>query len=288
MARKRGLGRGLDALLGASPPSGDGAQGTQGTRELPVDQVRRSPLQPRLHIDQDRLQELAESIRVQGIMQPIVVRRMDEDGHYELIAGERRWRAAQIVGLQTVPAVVREANDRTALALALVENIQREDLNPVEEAKALGQLVEQFELTHQEAADAVGRSRASVSNLLRLLDLEDEVRALLERGDLEMGHARALLALGADAQLSAARQVVRRGLSARQTEELVRRLKAGDGANRPGKAKRRDPDVARLESTLAERLGAPVEIRASARGKGAVVVKFANLDELDGILERIG
>ncbi len=296
MARKRGLGKGLDALLGGRPaapgphPSVAGSgpeEGREGgLRRIPVDLIRPGPDQPRRRFDPAALQELADSIRAQGVVQPVVVRPAPEGG-YQLVAGERRWRAAQLAGLQEIPAVVRQLDARAAAAVALVENIQREDLNALEQARALARLVEEFGLTHQEAAEAVGRSRSAVSNLLRLLELEPEVQRLVEEGALEMGHARALLALSGAAQREAAARVAAKGLSVRETERLVRRLARG-GASAPPAPPARDPDVARLERWLGERLGAPVRIEHRARGRGRLVIEYASLEQLDGLLERLG
>lgn len=286
MAKRRGLGRGLDALLGE--PAGAGPrEATDGElRNLPVDLVQRGRYQPRSHMDPAALEELADSIRVQGVVQPIVVRPLEGGARYEIIAGERRWRAAQAAGLGEVPAVVRDVPDEAAIAIALIENIQRENLNPMEEARALRRLLEEFDMTHQRAAEAVGRSRTAVTNLLRLLDLNDDVKELLETSRIDMGHARALLGLQGDAQSEAARQVVARGLSARETERLVRQHKA-PAEPRTREVARPDPDVTRLEQNLSERLAARVQIQHGARGKGRLVIHYTSLDELDGILERI-
>lgn len=286
--KKGGLGRGLDALLGAgaairsqTPPESTFAETL---RSLPVEQIVRGRYQPRQDLREDTLQELADSIRVQGVVQPIVVRPSGEDC-YELIAGERRWRAAQLAGLSEVPAVVREVSDRAAIAMALIENIQREDLNPLEEATALQQLIAEFELTHQQAAEAVGRSRAAVTNLLRLLELSEEVRRLVQDRKLDVGHARALLTLPHALQREAARQVLLRGLSARETEELVRRLRQDDAA--PASPKPVDPNIRSLQENLSERLGARVQLRHDTSGKGRMVIHYNNLDELDGIIARV-
>ena len=286
--KKGGLGRGLDALLGAgaairsqTPPESTFAEML---RSLPVEQIVRGRYQPRQDLREDTLQELADSIRVQGMVQPIVVRPSGEDC-YELIAGERRWRAAQLAGLSEVPAVVREVSDRAAIAMALIENIQREDLNPLEEATALQRLIAEFELTHQQAAEAVGRSRAAVTNLLRLLELSEEVRRLVQDRKLDVGHARALLTLPHALQREAARQVLLRGLSARETEELVRRLRQDDAA--PASPKPVDPNIRSLQENLSERLGARVQLRHDTSGKGRMVIHYNNLDELDGIIARV-
>lgn len=287
MARKKtGLGRGLDALLSGArgdPGEGDGAV----LRELPVERIGRGPYQPRLNMQPEALQELADSIRVQGLVQPVLVRPVG-DG-YELIAGERRWRAAQMAGLHEIPAIVRDVPDQAAAAMALIENIQREQLNPLEESVALQRLVTEFGLTHQQVAESVGRSRAGVSNLLRLQELEDAVKALLDEGGLEMGHARALLALEGAQQIELARLVAARGLSVRETERLVkqrlRQIEAGETSPRP--PQRRSVEVERLETTVSERLGARVNIQYDARGRGRLVIHYNSLDELDGILEHI-
>ncbi len=287
MARKKpGLGRGLDALLSSA-----GSQPTQGkTTEsdlqvLPIEKVQRGQYQPRIHIRQESLEELAESIRTQGLVQPIVVRPLGTG--YELIAGERRWRASQLAGLHEISAVVKDVPDQAAAAMALIENIQRENLNPLEESQALQRLINEFELTHAQAAEAVGRSRAAVTNLLRLLDLQDEVKQLLDEGLLEMGHARALLALPAKEQVLAAQQIVSKGLSVRETERYIKKLKASDKPVGKTKSVQRSPDVVRLESDLADRLGAPVSIQYNSKGQGKLVVNYTSLDELDGIIEHL-
>jgi ParB family chromosome partitioning protein len=251
---------------------------------LPLGQLTRGKYQPRRDIQPEALEELADSIRAQGVMQPIVVRPVGEN-RYEIIAGERRWRAAQLAELDVIPAVIREASDEVALALALIENIQRENLNPIEEAMALRRLQQEFELTQQEVADAVGKSRATVTNLLRLMSLTPDVRMMLEHGDLEMGHARALLALEGDHQGEAARTVVGKGLSVRQTEALVRRLQSGNPAKK--EPARQDPDIRKLEESLSDRLGSSVRIQHGEKGSGKVTVSYNSLDELDGILAHI-
>lgn len=306
MTRKRALGRGLDALIGAGarrrdsldlPDSGEALEAAvDGTADavepavfeerlerLPLGQLTRGRYQPRRDIQPEALEELADSIRAQGVMQPIVVRPIGPD-RYEIIAGERRWRASQLAELDVIPAVIREVTDEVALALALIENIQRENLNPVEEAMALKRLLEEFELTQQQVADAVGRSRAQVTNLLRLLSLDAEVLTLLERGDLDMGHARALLSLPAAKQRKAAHEVVNKDLTVRATEALVKQM-----TSPRTKADKPEPnrDVERLESRLADVLGAPVRIQHGKAGKGKVTIQYSSLDELDGILEHI-
>jgi len=296
--RKRGLGRGLDALIGMTRPVMEAAHGGETTadsagdlRRLPLAKLRPGRYQPRVHMPPEALEELAESIRVQGIVQPILVRAVD-DGHFEIIAGERRFRAARLAGLDEVPALVRELDDRAALSVALIENIQRQDLNPMEEARALARLVAEFELTHEEAALAVGRSRVAVSNLIRLLNAVEAVRAALEAGQIEMGHARALLALPEAAQVHALRAVREQALSVRATEALVRERLAGAESlarsqPRPAPSEREaDPNVQRLAQDLSERLGAPVSIRHGARG-GQLVIRYGSLEELDGILGHI-
>jgi ParB family chromosome partitioning protein len=288
VAKKRGLGRGLDALLGSSVGAGEGTDETPAggeLRDLPLDLVQRGRYQPRTDMDPDALEGLAASIRAQGVVQPIVVRPLQGGGRYEIIAGERRWRAAQLAGLHDIPAVVRDVPDQAAMAIALIENIQRENLNPMEEAQALKRLIDEFEMTHQQTADAVGRSRAAVSNLLRLLDLNGDVKRMVENGDLEMGHARALLGLSAEAQSQAARQVVAKGLSVRETEQLVRRLQA-PVTDKPA-TPALDPDIRKLQEDLSAQLGAMVRIQHSARGKGRLVVLYNSIDELDGILAHL-
>lgn len=297
-ARKRGLGRGLEALLGAgaeasqAAPTGDTGEALPeedraSLKDLPVEFLQRGKYQPRRDMDPESLQELADSIRAQGVMQPIVVRRIG-DQRFEIIAGERRWRAAQLAELATVPAVIKDVTDEAAIAMALIENIQREDLNPIEEAVALQRLQREFSLTQQEVARAVGKSRSTVANLLRLMALQEDVRLLLERGDLEMGHARALLALEGSSQSQAARTVVGKGLSVRQTEELVRRLQRA-AAEAPASTTQpvQDPDIRRLQEDLSQKLGASVQIQHGARGKGKLVLSYNSLDELDGILSHI-
>lgn len=292
--KKRGLGRGLDALLGAGarptpPATGNGQEqpGDGVLKELPVDLIQRGKYQPRRDIEPESLQDLADSIKAQGVMQPIVVRPIS-DSRYEIIAGERRWRATQLAGLHSIPTIVRDVPDEAAIAMALIENIQREDLNPIEEAAALQRLQQEFELTQQEVADAIGKSRSTVANLLRLMSLREDVRRLVEHGDLEMGHARALLALEGEHQSQAARTVVARGLSVRQTEALVRKLLEQGQNPQPGQTEPRlDPNIRSLQDDLSQRLGTRVEIRHGAAGKGKLVLSYSSLDELDGILSHI-
>ena len=279
--KQQRLGRGLDALLSAyeSPAEKDEL------RQIPVDQLQRGKYQPRTHMNPEALEELAASIKAQGVVQPIVARPLSA-GNYEIIAGERRWRAAQLAGLETVPAVVRKIPDEAAIAIALIENIQRENLNPVEEANAFTRLIDEFHMTHQQVAEAVGRSRAAVTNLLRLLTLNSDVRELLENGKMDMGHARALLALEGRHQSQAAHQVVEKGLSVRETEHLVRRLlTAPEGRKSAGR--RTDPDTRALMQQVSEKLGAKVRIQHNAKGQGRLLIEFNTLEELDGILAHI-
>ena len=286
--KKRGLGRGLDALLGGSTAATLEEEAVKvDSRELqhlPLDLIQRGKYQPRRDMDPSALEELANSIKVQGVMQPIVVRPIG-GGRFEIIAGERRWRASQQAGLDKIPAMVREVPDEAAIAMALIENIQREDLNPIEEAVALQRLQQEFELTQQQVADAVGKSRVTITNLLRLIALPEEIKTLLAHGDLEMGHARALLGLPLEQQVEGARHVVARGLTVRQTEALVRQwLNTKD---KPAEKAKADPDINRLEQRLAEKLGAPVQIKHGAKGKGQLVIRYSSLDELQGVLAHI-
>ena len=292
MTKKKRLGRGLDALLSKPEAARPDAPPVEGDRlqTLPVELLQRGQYQPRIDMRKDTLDELAESIKAQGVVQPIVVRPLTGNGgaRYEIIAGERRWRAAQIAGLAEIPAVVRDLEDDAVIAMALIENIQREDLNPLEEATALDRLVFEFELTHQQAADAVGRSRAAVSNLLRLLELGDKVKPMLAARELEMGHARALLGIEDHGkQYAAARQVVSQGLSVRDTERLVGRLRSGKTPTAKAQAATPNADVRRLETEISDKLGAKVRIAHKAKGGGQVVINYNSLDELDGILAHI-
>jgi ParB family chromosome partitioning protein len=286
--KKKRLGRGLGSLIGNIDAVGTADNGDKpdGLTELDVDRIQRGKYQPRQVFDQEALQELADSIREQGIVQPVVVR--PEGNHFELVAGERRWRAAQLAGLQKIPVVIRQLDARSAAAIGLIENIQREDLNPLEEAQAFLRLIEEFDLTHQQVADSVGRSRAAVSNLLRLLDLADPVKEQVNKGLLNMGHARALLALIRHDQVEVAKLVVNRGLSVRETEMLVKKtLGAQTSGPGPGKAAVVDPDIRRLENSISEKLGAGVKIKPGKKGSGQLVISFHSSAELDGILEHL-
>jgi len=330
MSKKPKLGRGLDALLGGLNRASLATESTQNTgdypdiqkdtpaeahhigaestlqrkaslkdgdlSDIPVDLIRRGKYQPRRDIHPEALEELANSIKVQGVMQPIVVRPIGRasDGKggdeilYEIIAGERRWRATQQAGLDSIPAIVRDVPDEAAIAMALIENIQREDLNAMEEAMALQRLKEEFELTHQEVADAVGKSRVTVTNLLRLTTLQPDVQRMLEQGDIEMGHARAILSLPEAEQRAAAKEVAGKALSVRQTEAYVRRLlqqkENTQGSNTPVRV---DPDIRHLQQSLTEKIGVPVTLQHNAKGKGKLILSYNSLDELDGILNHI-
>jgi len=289
MTKRKSLGRGLDALLSVSRPDAPRPPPSD-LRELPVDLLQRGQYQPRVDMHEDTLAELAESIKVQGVVQPIVVRPVitaSAERRYEIVAGERRWRAAQLAGLHTVPAIVRDIPDDAAVAVALIENIQRENLNPIEEARSLARLVQQFEMTHAEAAEAVGRSRAAVSNLLRLLELPPDVMQLLEKRQLDMGHARALLGVASPERLvELARQAARDGWSVRETERAVQRLAAAKSGKRHEATPAKDPNVRSLEKDLGERLGTSVAIEAGRKG-GRIVIRYGSNDELDGILAHI-
>lgn len=295
-AKKKGLGRGLDALLSsASIPQKEVSTDTSKPlvvekeevdgelKHLPIEFLQRGRYQPRRDMDPQALEDLASSIKAQGIMQPIVVRPVGKNA-YEIIAGERRWRASQLAGLDKVPCVIRAVADEAAIAMALIENIQREDLNPIEEAAALQRFQDEFELTHQQVAEAVGKSRTTVTNLLRLMSLSAEARKMVEHGDLEMGHARAILTLDQAKQTEAARTIASKGLSVRQTEALVRRLQQEKVATGDTRI---DPDIKLLQDNLSEKLGAPVMIQHGAKGKGKLVIRYSTLDELDGILDHI-
>ena len=301
MTNKRKLGKGLDVLLSrgstdtmasllgnsiARTMPSQAVEKNGDLKNIPIDLIQRGKYQPRTDMHEEALEELAASIRAQGVMQPIVVRPISSE-KYEIIAGERRWRATQIAGLDSIPAIIKPVGDEAAIAMSLIENIQRENLNPIEEAMALKRLQDEFELTQQEVADAVGKSRATVTNLMRLIGLTIDVRRMLEHGDLEMGHARALLSLPDIQQSEAARSIVGKGLSVRQTESLVRRLIAEIGSSNRATPKRVDPDIKNLEESLAGKLGAKVMIRHTVKGKGRLVLKYNSLDELEGILSHI-
>jgi len=281
--KKPALGRNLSSMLSQTTLRHVTERGSDDElRQLPLDVIHPGRYQPRSVFDEEKLEELASSIRAQGVVQPIVVRPAG-DGEFELIAGERRWRAAQLAEIADIPAVVRDVSDEVAVAMSLIENIQREDLNPLEEATALRRLIDEFQMTHQEAADAVGRSRAAVSNLLRLLELVQEVKDMVDVRSIEMGHARALLSLDEELQIQAAREVINRRLSVRETETLVRRLLH---PKKPSE-RRIDPDILRLQNHLGEMLGARVKIQHQASGKGKLVISYNSADEFDGILERL-
>ncbi len=276
---KRGLGRGLDALLGDISPK----EPVNPSHTLPIEFLQRGKFQPRKDMNAEKLQELSDSIKAQGIIQPIVVRSIGGE-KYEIVAGERRWRAAQLAGLQQVPVVVKDIDDRATMAIALIENIQRQDLNPLEEAEALRRLLDEFTMTHQQIADAVGKSRVTVTNLLRLMELQPEVKKLLLNGELEMGHARALLSLDAAKQVAAAQKIAREGLTVRAAEKLV---KDSQTPTKQQAIKFVDKDTLRLQDQLTAKLGAKVVIEHKDNGKGKLVIAYSSLEELDGILERI-
>lgn len=289
MVGKKRLGRGLDALLpkekANSDPKSSGSESRGNLDEVPVEWIKPGKYQPRTHFAEESIEELAESIKAQGVMQPIVLRALDTD-RYEIIAGERRWRAAQRAGMEKIPAVIRQVDDESALAMSLIENIQREDLNPLEEATALQRLIDDFQFTHQEVAQAVGKSRSAVTNTLRLNHLAEPVAEMLVRGDLEMGHARALLTLEQVDQAEVARNIVAKGLNVRQTEALVRNF--GKPATKSAGTQAVDPDTRRLEQNLGQQIGQPVQIKHSKKGKGKLIISYSSLDELSGILGKMG
>lgn len=291
MSKRRGLGKGLDALLGvgAGPLAGAGPAGAEGAglKTLPLDSLERGPYQPRRDFKPEALRELADSIRAQGLVQPIVARRRPGLEKYEIIAGERRWRAARLAGLREVPVVIRDAPDKMVMCIGLIENIQREDLNPLEEASALDRLIREFEMRHEDVAAAIGRSRSAVSNLLRLLELEQAVKRMLAAGELEMGHARALLSLPARQQATVARKVAQQGLSVRATEALVKTLGPDNKPGPTGPAAKAEPNTLKLQNDLSEKLGARVVIRQQRGQKGTLQIHYNSLAELDGILEHI-
>lgn len=282
MQKKRGLGRGLSELLGdvAGPASTEKPQDVQ---KLPIEFLQRGKYQPRKDMDPEKLRELADSIAAQGVIQPIIVRKVGDD-KYEIIAGERRWRASQLAELAEVPVLVRDIDDRSVMAIALIENIQREDLNALEEAEALHRLQDEFELTHQQIAEAVGKSRTTVTNLLRLLELANDVKTMLGRGQLEMGHARALLGLDEAKQVEIAHKTVKQSLTVRAVEKLVREINDDKPSNA---AKKIDPDTLRLQRELSEKTGAKVEINHQSGGKGKLVFNYSSLEELEGIIAKI-
>ena len=282
VAKKRGLGRGLDTLL---PKKETVAPQQIGLEEVPIEFIQPGKYQPRTYFAEESIAELRDSIKAQGIIQPVVLRSIADD-RYEIIAGERRWRAAQLAGLEKIPAVIRKVDDESAISMSLIENIQREDLNPLEEATALQRLIDDFQFTHQEVADAVGKSRSAVTNTLRLIQLAQPVAEMLVAGDLEMGHARALLTLEVTQQVEVAKQVVARALNVRQTEELVRAV--GRTIDNTSVKPDQDADTRRLEQNLGQALGQPVHIRHTKKGSGKLVISYSSLDELDGILSKMG
>ena len=286
-AKKRGLGKGLDALLGEDSNISIAASAENSSlKMLAIDLIERGPFQPRHDFDQDALDSLADSIKTQGLVQPILVRPVEDKNSYEIVAGERRWRAAQIAGLHDIPVIIKDVSDNEAMCIALIENIQRQDLNPLEEAGALERLINEFEMTHDAVAEAVGRSRPAVSNLLRLLELDNRVKKMVETGKLDMGHARALLSLSPPRQLEAALRIVKQGLSVRATENLVKQFLDNNQQNRPKKDSK-DSNIARLESDLSERLAAKVSITHQSSGQGKLQISYNSLDELQGILKRL-
>ena len=280
-AKKRGLGRGLDALLGGAKLDAPADR----LRQIPIEKLGPSEFQPRKAFDSAKLRELADSISAQGMVQPVVVREIDGD-RFEIIAGERRWRAAQLAGFAEIPAIVRKVNNQAAQAIALIENVQREDLNALEQAEALQRLLDEHQMTHQQLADAIGKSRAAVTNFLRLNDVQAEIKPMLVSGELDMGHARALLSLDKGQQLEVAEKIARQGLNVRQAEALVKAMK--NKGIVPAVRHAADPDVQRLEGDVSSALGASVQIRHSKQGAGQIVIKYSSLDQFDGILERFG
>lgn len=290
LKKKRGLGSlGVDVLLSAAKTenaiTSSDANSDKSLQSLPIDLIHQSPYQPRQAMEPEALEELASSIRQQGVVQPIIVRKAGDE--YELIAGERRWRASQQAGLQNIPAVVKDVNDQEAAAIAIIENLQREDLNPLEEAQAFANLIEKFGLTHQEVGEVVSRSRAAVSNSLRLLALAQPVKDMLNRGELEMGHARPLLALSEQQQIKCAQNIIQRQLSVRGAEALVKQLQEGGGKKKSSSSIHQDPDVSRMEHKLADHLGARVSIQHSQNGSGRMQIRYTNLDEFEGIIDKL-
>ena len=286
MVKKRGLGKGLDALLGNPAQRVLENNNSDSLKEIAVDLLQRGQYQPRRDFNKESLQELADSITAQGIIQPIVVRGLPRSEKFEIIAGERRWRAAQLAGLKDVPVVIKDVPDKTVMCIALIENIQREDLNPLEEAEALVRLIEEFDMTHETIAEAVGRSRSAVTNLLRLLELNIKVKEFVEARKIDMGHARALLALASNEQVAAAEIIIKQGLSVRATEKLVKKV-LGDSQQEKEKQVSKDPNIQSLENDLSEKMGATVTIKQYDKGKGVLQINYHSLDELDGILKRI-
>ncbi len=280
MVTKKRLGRGIDELIPRDRP----VVTDSGLEEIPIELIQPGRYQPRSHFDPAAISQLAESIRSRGLMQPIVLRALEAD-RYEIIAGERRWRAAQLVGMEKITAIIRNVDDEAVLAMSLIENIQREDLNPLEEANALQRLTDEFQLTHEEIAKAVGKSRSTVTNMLRLCSLHPRVASMLQAGEIDMGHARALLTLDDERQVDVAQEIVRLGLNVRQTEVFVSELTK---PKQPKKIRTNDADTLRLEEDLSQRLGQPVQIRHSVKGNGKLIIAYNNLDELDGVLEKIG
>ena len=280
MVTKKRLGRGIDELIPRDRP----VVTDSGLEEIPIELIQPGRYQPRSHFDPAAISQLAESIRSRGLMQPIVLRALEAD-RYEIIAGERRWRAAQLVGMEKITAIIRNVDDEAVLAMSLIENIQREDLNPLEEANALRRLTDEFQLTHEEIAKAVGKSRSTVTNMLRLCSLHPRVASMLQAGEIDMGHARALLTLDDERQVDVAQEIVRLGLNVRQTEVFVSELTK---PKQPKKIRTNDADTLRLEENLSQRLGQPVQIRHSVKGNGKLIIAYNNLDELDGVLEKIG
>ena len=280
MVTKKRLGRGIDELIPRDRP----VVTDSGLEEIPIELIQPGRYQPRSHFDPAAISQLAESIRSRGLMQPIVLRALEAD-RYEIIAGERRWRAAQLVGMEKITAIIRNVDDEAVLAMSLIENIQREDLNPLEEANALRRLTDEFQLTHEEIAKAVGKSRSTVTNMLRLCSLHPRVASMLQAGEIDMGHARALLTLDDERQVDVAQEIVRLGLNVRQTEVFVSELTK---PKQPKKIRTKDADTLRLEENLSQRLGQPVQIRHSVKGNGKLRIAYNNLDELDGVLEKIG
>ena len=286
MVKKRGLGKGLDALLGNPAQRVLENNNSDSLKEIAVDLLQRGQYQPRRDFNKESLQELADSITAQGIIQPIVVRGLPRSEKFEIIAGERRWRAAQLAGLKDVPVVIKDVPDKTVMCIALIENIQREDLNPLEEAEALVRLIEEFDMTHETIAEAVGRSRSAVTNLLRLLELNIKVKEFVEARKIDMGHARALLALASNEQVAVAEIIIKQGLSVRATEKLVKKV-LGDSQQEKEKQVSKDPNIQSLENDLSEKMGATVTIKQYDKGKGVLQINYHSLNELDGILKRI-